>query len=42
MPTYWDDFINKNKEQLPYWTIQEILERFYSDLEKVGKISQNN
>ena len=38
MPTYWDDFIEKNKDELPYWSLQKTLEKFYDYLESKGGV----
>jgi hypothetical protein len=42
MDYYWDDFISKNKKNIPYWSIQKILEKFYDYLDKQGKLNHSN
>ena len=34
MMNYPDDFIEKNKDKLPFWSTQEILEKFFEYLKE--------
>lgn len=39
MGTYWDEFIEEMKRQLPYMAICEILEEYHKYLERKGVIT---